>query len=33
MKTGELQAGEPHIYAWEDDGADPPRSYVMAHEE
>ncbi len=30
-KTRELQAGEPHLCAWEDHGADPPRSYVKAH--
>ena len=28
---GELQAGEHHLCAWEDHGADPPRSYIKAH--
>ena len=28
-KTGELQASEPHLCAWEDHGADPPRSSVQ----
>jgi len=27
---GKLQAGAPHLCAWEDHGADPPRSYVEA---
>ena len=30
-KTWELQASEPHLCAWEDHGADPPRSYAKAH--
>ena len=26
----EIQTGVPHLCAWEDHGADPPRSYVKA---
>ena len=29
---GELQAGESHLCAWEDHGADPPRRHVKAHD-
>jgi len=31
-RPGQLQAGEPHLCAWEDPGADPPGSRVKAHE-
>jgi len=30
-KTWELQAGEPHLCAWEDHGVDPPERDVKAH--
>ena len=30
-RPGKLLAGDPHLCAWEDHGADPPRSYVKAH--
>lgn len=30
-RAGKLQAGEPHLCAWEDPGADPLGSNVQAH--
>jgi len=30
-RCGELQASQPHLYAWQDDGADPPRNDAKAH--
>jgi len=30
-RPGELQASQPHLCAWQDDGADPPRNHAKAH--
>jgi len=29
-RPGELQASQPHLCAWQDDGADPPRNHAKA---